>query len=129
MIRKIAAVLFLSLLMAMMLTCGAQLSRGTTSSRPNSLGAPQEYQSPYSYFLGSARKVTILGSDEKAFTNVEFAPYGASMLNTETIMFCGDVAGGWDTRTKVYVYRRIPHTSYQGVACHELIRVFNVEGQ
>src|SRR5882762_4332819 len=85
---KVSAAIVLFLLMALMATCFAPLARGaTTRPRPNSLGLSQTYQNPMAYMFGTIEHVDSF-SDA---TNVVFKPFGASMLATEPIFFCGNL--------------------------------------
>jgi hypothetical protein len=126
-IRKVAAAGFLAVLAALMLTCGAELSHGaTTQPRPNSLGLSQSYRSPMAYMVGSIQHIDSFSEA----TNVVFKPFGSSMLNTETILFCGnierDLEGGTNQTLFVFTYRANASRMYHGVACHEVYRIMQV---
>ena len=126
--EKIVAGFIIIWLIGVMLSCFVGLSHGSVRPRPNSLGVPETYESPYTYMLGAIHDVSVMQEDGKVYTNVAFAPYGASLLDTESVLFCGEV-DNLDARTKVYVYDKTPHRMFHGVPCHELKTIFVVEGQ
>ena len=126
-IRKAGAGFLIAILAALMLTCGAELSHGaTTQPRPNSLGLSQSYRSPMTYMVGSIEHVDSFSEA----TNIVFKPFGASMLDTETILFCGnvekDLEGGTNQTLFVFTYRANASRMYHGVACHEVYRILQL---
>lgn len=125
---KIAAAIVILLMFAMMGSCLVPLAHGsTTSPRPNSLGLSQNYQNPYVYMFGTIDHVDLLSN----VTIVTFKPVGASMLDTEPIMFCGDLEDdlkNGDTETLyLFTYRLSGKQSYHGIACHEVYRVLPLD--
>lgn len=122
MIRKLIGGFLLSFIIALMLTCGAELSHGTTQPRPNSLGVFQTYNSPYSYMIGAPVRVNLYQYDGRYFTNVEFKALGASMLNTVPILFCGNALDQFgDGRLRAVTYRTQAARSFRGIGCHEIL--------
>jgi hypothetical protein len=76
-----------------------------------------------SYMFGTVEHIDAFSQA----TNVVFKPFGASMLDTEPILFCGDVERLFDgkpTTTYIVTYRQQASRLYQSVACHEVYRVF-----
>ena len=95
-----------------------------TTARPNGLGVLQTYENQYTYMVGSPARVGLFEHNGNYYTNVGFKAFGASMLNTETILFCGDLTGTFtDGRLRVVVYRTQAAHAYQGVGCHDILRV------
>lgn len=124
---KVSAAIVLFLLMALMATCFAPLARGTTSRpRPNSLGLSQTYQNPYVYMFGTIDRADVLSTA----TIVDFKPFGASLLGTESILFCGDLSrdleGGDNTTLYVFTYRQQTSRTYHGIGCHEIFRILQL---
>lgn len=126
-LQKVGVGALLALIGALMLTCGAELSHGSTiQPRPNSLGLSQSYRNPMAYMVGSVEHVDSFSEA----TNVVFKPFGASMLDTETVLFCGNIEreleGGTNQTLFVFTYRQNPSRMYHGVACHEVYRVLQL---
>lgn len=124
---KVSAAIIIALIFLMMGSCLIPLAHGaTTQPRPNSLGLSQSYQNPMAYMFGT---IEHIDSFDKA-TNVVFKPFGASMLDTEPILFCGDIVGqleGSDNTTLfVFTYRQQPSRMYNGVACHDIFRILQL---
>ena len=94
----------------------------STQLRPNSLGIPQVYDSPWAYMVGSPANVTMFSSGGRFYTNVEFKAFGASMLNTVPILLCGNQKALFkDGRLRAVTYRIGATRNYQGIGCHELL--------
>jgi hypothetical protein len=114
--------MFLGITAAVMAHCS------TTGNRPNSLGISQSYDNPVAYFVGSPRAINEFYEHGRSYTNVSFAPFGASMLDTESLLFCGNQTEMFNRDDVLLVaYRRRAERSYQGVACHEVYRVIAVQ--
>ena len=100
----------------------------TVQKRPNSLGVVQTYESPWAYLLGNPTEVHVLRENDELFTNVTISPFGASLLNTEQLMLCGDQSEIFtDTRLRVVAYRRTARQMFLGVGCHELLKALPVQ--
>ncbi len=94
----------------------------TTQPRPNSLGVPQIYDSPWMYMIGSPSSVDVFSNGEHYYTNVEFKAFGASMLNTVPILFCGNQRTLFkDKKLRAVTYRIGATRNYQGIGCHDLL--------
>ena len=101
------------------------LAHGTTHPRPNSLGVGQFYTNTNAYIFG----LPIAGHTlEGGVTAIRFQPYNTTLIYDESVLFCGDVTAQFigKTGTVVVTYDRIGHHMYRGVACHDLISVFEV---
>jgi hypothetical protein len=96
----------------------------TTKERLNSIGADQLVTNPYTYILGLPIDGQVL---EGKYTTIRLWPYGASALYDVSILFCGDVTYSFHKKGVVVVTYRIQasHT-YKGIACHDLLGVFEV---
>lgn len=114
--------LFLLLVFAVMVALG---HCSTTSDRPNSLGVPQIVLNPYTYILALPIDGQIL---EGKYTNIRFWPYGTPSLFDQSVLFCGDVTESFKGKAGpvVVTYRTQASRVYQGVACHDLLSVFEV---
>ena len=97
----------------------------TTRERPNSIGAINEYNNPYTYLLALPVDGQIL---EGKYTNIRLQPYGAAAFYDVSILFCGDVTGMFDGKKGplVLTYRIQASHVYRGVACHDLLSVFEI---
>lgn len=97
----------------------------TTGNRPNSLGISETMQNPYTYLLALPINGQILDGQ---YTNIRFQPYGAPALYDESLLFCGDVTDQFDGKhgPVVVTYRKQATRLYKGVACRDLLSVFEV---
>ena len=97
----------------------------TTQPRPNTLGVAQFYDNPYTYLLALPVDGQVL---EGKYTNIRFQPYGAAAFYDVSILFCGDVTGKFNGKQGpvVLTYRIQVSHAYRGVACHELLSVFEI---
>lgn len=120
----ILALSFLAFVAVMIATAHAT----PTTNRPNSLGADQLYINPYSYRLALPIDGQVL---EGKYTNIRFWPYGTPDLYDETLLFCGDVTPEFNDRKGVLIltFRTQASHLYKGIACHELISVFEVNAK
>ena len=80
---------------------------------------------PYAYRLALPIDGQIL---EGKYTNIRFWPYGAPELFDETILFCGDVTPLFNGKRGpvVIAFRAQGSRLYKGMACHEILNVFEV---
>jgi len=125
--RKVVAAL-MALALTFLVIVAVLIATGhasTTQPRPNTLGAPSQIYNSYMYLIALPIDGQIL---EGKYTNIRFAPYAAPDLFDESILFCGDVTGMFDGKKGVVAvtYRIQASRLYQGVACHELLSVFEV---
>lgn len=124
---KVSAAVIIALIFLMMGSCLIPLAHGaTTRPRPNSLGLSQSYQNPMTYMFGTIDHVDFLSNA----SIVTFRPFGASMLDTEPILFCGDLTdqleGGTNQTLYVFTYRLQGSRTYHGIACHEVYRILTL---
>lgn len=126
---KVSAVVVLFLVLALMATCLAPLAHSAaTKPRPNSLGLSQSYQNPMVYMFGTIEHYDMLSNA----TVVNFKPFGASLLDTESILFCGnlsrDLTGADNTTLYIFTYRQQTSRTYHGIGCHDVFHIFQIEG-
>lgn len=123
--RGVAAIITVLSLIAMLCFCMVALGHAeTTKARPNSLGVPQFIANQYSYLLALPLDGQVL---DGKYTNIRFWPYGTPALFDESILFCGNTTEAFDKAGPVVVtYRTQASRVYQGVACHDLLSVFEV---
>lgn len=119
----IFALAFLSLFAVLIATGHADV----LVNRPNSLGISETYTNPNSYLMAVPLEATAL-EDGKYF-NIRFAPYNTYALYDESVLFCGDVTPKFEGKNGVLVitYETRAHSMYKGIACHELVSVFEVK--
>lgn len=127
MFAKVSAGIVLFFILLLLGTCAMPLAHGSVARpRPNSLGLSQSYQNPYVYMFGTIDHADILSN----VTVVYFKPFGASLLDTESVLFCGDLSqeltGGDNTTFYVFTYRLQTRRLYHGVGCHEVYRVLQL---
>lgn len=131
-LNKIVAFFTFALLVSMILLISTLGRCATTSvkNRVNSLGVEQSYQNQMVYMVGSPRAVNLFEEKNRYFTNVTFRPFGSTLIYTESILFCGnDVESFGDSRMRIVAYRRAAERMYQGVACHSIYRVIELDMQ
>jgi len=72
--------------------------------------------------IGSPSSVDVFSNGEHYYTNVEFKAFGASMLNTVPILFCGNQRTLFkDKKLRAVTYRIGATRNYQGIGCHDLL--------
>lgn len=125
--KKIIA-LVLSVAIMLLVIAAVLIATGhssTTGNRPNSLGVSETMQNPNTYLLALPVDGQIL---DGKYTNIRFQPFAAPMLFDESILFCGDVTVMFDGKhgPVVVTYRKQASHLYNGVACHDLVAVFEV---
>ena len=115
-------VLALFIAIAFMVTLG---HASPAKERPNSLGAPQFFDNPYTYLFG----LPIEGKYVDGNLNLRVQPYATAELFDESVLFCGDVAVAFEGRKGplVITYRTQAGHMVQGIGCHELVSVFEVK--
>jgi hypothetical protein len=126
---KVTAYIFIILIVLAMFGVCVSLAHGsTTHPRPNSLGVEQVYTNTNAYLFGLPIDGQIL---EGAVTNIRFQPYNTMELYDESVLFCGNVTTEFNGKVGpvVVTYDRIGHRLYRGVACHDLVSVFEVHDQ
>jgi hypothetical protein len=103
-------------------------AHGSVANRTDSLGLPQDLLNPYSYILGLPVDGQVL---EGKATVIRVQPYGAPLLLDQSLTFCGDVTDKFDGKVGplVIAYETQAHTLYRGVACHDVLGVFEVKSE
>lgn len=107
---------------------GQRSNGAVTSKQQNSVGI-QETLNPNAYLLASVADATVLEGDRNdLYTNVRFSPYGTPLFYDETVLFCGNEMQEFTGRRRalVIVYRKVVTRAHKGIACHDLVSVFEV---
>lgn len=133
---QIAAIILLSTLIALMLSCGAALCHAEgVQERPNGLGAVIDHVDPNVSLVGSlVAGQAIEDNDGREGTVVRIHPLGMYSLFDEAITFCGDEK---DKITKTgtndllvgnyaFTYRRAASRLINGVPCFALRSVYPI---
>jgi len=117
----VLALTFMTLAAVLIATGHAAVS----GPKPPELKVNEVYTNPNRYLLALPIDGQIL---EGKYTNIRFQPYATPALYDETVLFCGDVAWFFDgiRGPVVVVYKVQASQMYKGIACHELINVFEV---
>ena len=127
---KVAAWFFIIFVLLFMLGVAVSIAHGSTAPtpRPNSVGAPTQIYNSYSYLIALPIDGQIL---DGKYTNIRFSPYAAPDLYDISILFCGNVTPMLDGKKGVLAitYRTQASRAYQGIGCHELLSVFQVNGR
>lgn len=124
--KVLAAFLALALtflvLVAVLIATGHASTRNKPKDPLETLDIPVN---PYAYRLALPIDGQIL---EGKYTNIRFWPYGAPELFDETILFCGDVTPLFNGKRGpvVIAFRAQGSRLYRGMACHEILNVFEV---
>jgi hypothetical protein len=121
---KVAAWVFIVLLVLFTLFFGVIFAHGSTHPRPNSVGVNQFYENNNSYMFA----LPIAGTVMDGATSIRFQPYNTMSLYEESVLFCGDVSNSFRGKSGpiVVTYDRVAHRMYRGVACHDIVSVFEV---
>lgn len=125
--KKIVA-WFLTLALVFLVLIAFMIATGhatTTNKHRDPLENFDASYNPYMYLLALPIDGQIL---EGRYTNIRFWPYGTPTTYDESIMFCGDVTLVFNGKVGVVViaYRAQGSRMYKGLACHELLNVFEV---
>ena len=114
------------ILLTLVFACYADAT--TTNNRQNTLGAVIESKNMNTYLFAVPIAGQIIEHDEEVVTNVRFQPYGTPALYDESVLFCGDVSGYFAGKSGplVITYHTIAHHLFQGIACHDIVSVFEV---
>lgn len=116
-------VILLILSLVLLMSCPVAQAE-TVENRKNSLGVLQTYDNPWAYMVGSPVHVDLFESNGTYYTNVVFKALGASLLNTQTLLFCGNQLSAFgDGRLRAVTYRNSATRSYRGVGCHEVLPI------
>jgi hypothetical protein len=121
-VRKMVAGIACLVLAVVLIVAGLA---SPAKERPNSLGAPQFFDNPYTYLFG----LPIEGKYVDGNLNLRVQPYATAELFDVSVLFCGDVAVAFEGRKGplVITYRTQAGRMVQGIGCHELVSVFEVK--
>ncbi len=123
---------FVILALTFMVLAAVLIATGHASVSGNQsklLREPYEvYQNPYRYLLALPIDGQIL---ESKYTVIRFQPYATPEIYDETLLFCGDVTPMFEGKRgpMVITYRVRASQMYKGIACHDLINVFEVSAK
>jgi len=130
--KTLAAIVLLTTLAAVMLSCGAALCRGEVpqapETRPTALGIVVDHSNPNASLVGSVVAGQMLqDADGRQATEVRIHPKGMYALFDETLLFCGDESsrvarpdGHLLTGNYAFTYRRAASRLIDGVPCFAL---------
>ena len=97
----------------------------------NGLGVVISQDNIYMYNMGLVTDGAILSNERgEDFTSITFLPFGSPMLDTEQVMLCDNLADELNKHGRkviVLTYERQAHQTYQGVGCHQVLAIFDVE--
>jgi hypothetical protein len=128
--RKTAAgaILFVAVMLALAIALCIQGHATTTSSRKNSLGVLAYERNPYVYVAGDAGEVFDI--DNGAAINIRVNPIGTYQGFTEDLLFCGtkelELFQGKHNPI-VLVFGAVAHRTVEGIGCHQLLRVEQID--
>lgn len=100
-----------------------------TVTRHNGLGVVISADNPYMYNMGLPVGGKLLTDENFVYTNIDFSPAYTSVLNTESILFCGNFAEDFNNhagKVVVLTYERTAHQAFHGRACHTLRSIVDV---
>lgn len=101
------------------------------TTRNNGLGVVMAQDNIYMYNMGLVTGGAILANARgEEFTSLTFLPFGSPILNTEQVMLCDNLADELNKHSHkvvVLTYERQAHQAYQGVGCHQVLAIFDVE--
>jgi hypothetical protein len=129
-LRKIAAGFVLAILISLMLTCGAELSRGeTTDELPRVVRELVLQENPNTSLVGNILSGQVVFDEHgRAATALRIHPIGMPLLFPDAgIAFCGDISeqiadrdGRITSGDLVFIYKRAAGRLIDGVPCYEL---------
>jgi hypothetical protein len=78
--------------------------------------------------VGSPAGVQGFEENGHSYTVVEFKTFGSAVISSQDILFCGNEEDSFpDRRLRAVIYRISPTRLYQGVGCHDLLRVLLIK--
>jgi hypothetical protein len=122
---KIAAWFLLILAVLFALGFCTMLAHGSVAHRrPNSLGVSPFYTNTNTYLFA----VPIDAQRLDGVMVIRFQPYNTMELYDESVLFCGDVSNFFLGKSgpMVITYDRVGHRLFRGLACHDIVSVFEV---
>jgi hypothetical protein len=133
---KLVAGLILSIMISLMLTCGAELSRGeTTSDLPRVVRELILRENPNASLVGQVVSGGVVYDDHgRAATALRIHPIGMPLLFTDTpLVLCGDISEQVSTPDGriiqgdlVFIYRRQASRLIDDVPCYDLRNVYPI---
>lgn len=118
-------VAIVAVLLAFMIATG---HCATTSKRNNAFGAVTYNENPNTYVAGSVTNVSVVGNYDGIVFRIQ--PLGTYQLFTQDILFCpqGVTTALQNKRNPVVItYERAAHRTVQGIGCHKLLHIDNLE--
>jgi len=133
-LQKAIGGFILAAFISLMLTCGAELSHGTTTTKPNSLGVVIDQTNPNAAVAGTILEAGVgADKDGREATIIRFHPIGTYGLLDQSIVFCGDQSelitsdnGNAIPGDLVFIYRRQAARLIDNVPCYELKSVSRI---
>ncbi len=134
--KTVAAIVLLSVLAALMISCGAALCRADApETHPTPLGVLVDHSNPNVSLVGSiVAGQMVADADGREGTEVRVHPRGMYALFDETVVFCGDQRDKLTTPdgytivgNLVFTYRRAASRLINGVPCFTLRSVDKIE--
>jgi hypothetical protein len=126
--RLIVLAAYIITVLLLMVVVGIETGRAaTTTSHHNSLGVVPYETNPLIYVAGSVADASRVDDA----VNIRFQPLGTYSLFDQNILLCGTdkLVAKFDGKHNpmVLTYERQAHRAVNGVGCHDLIRVDNLE--
>lgn len=95
----------------------------------NGLGVVISQDNIFTYNMGLPISGGLVGDEHNVYTSIQFAPAYAPAVNTESLLFCGDVSDDLNKhsgKVVVLTYEKVSHRAFQGIGCHELLSVTDI---
>lgn len=129
--KKVYAFITLALIFLAFVAFAITFGRAATTgkNRANSLGVTEVYTNPNVYLFGVLTDGTIIGGDhDDIYTNIRVQPYATMGLYDESILLCGNEAESFKGKhgPLLITYHRVASRAFKGIACHDLVSVFEV---
>jgi hypothetical protein len=89
----------------------------------------QYVENPYTYKVGAITDASIIGDNEGVVVRIQ--PLATYSIFTEDILLCGVPSDKFTGKNNplVLTYKTRASRMVQGIGCHELVRVDNMEGK
>ena len=128
--KSVAKTMLLGAFVLAMIVALAFDSHCMPARHDNNIGAVIADDNTNIYLIGLPVDGKVFECRKNAIcTNITFRPYNTDLLHTESILFCGNEVTSFAGKTGVLAlaYRRQGSYANGGVACHDLISVFEVK--